>query len=75
MVPYVKTDVFELVTVPQILQQGAFSVKVTYKRQQYEWVSSSDFTLEGGKTYSLTVNLVTTKSSSDTEMTITIMDK
>ncbi|MGN0190094.1 MAG: fimbrillin family protein, partial [Candidatus Cryptobacteroides sp.] len=68
MYPFAGADSYELITVPQTIPAGSFSVKLTYKGDQYEWSSSSDVTLPAGKTSSLTVNIVTTKSSSNGEI-------
>lgn len=72
MYPYAGTDSYELITVPQTAGAGTFLVKVTYNKRQFIWTSSSEISLDAGKTSELTVNLVTTKSSAADEMTITI---
>lgn len=72
MYPYAGTGSYELVTVPQTVAAGEFSVKASYGKRQYVWTSAAEVTLQAGKTAEVTVNLVTTKSSAANEMTITI---
>lgn len=72
MYPHAGTGSYELVTVPQTVEAGEFSVKASYGRRQYVWSSSAEVTLPAGKTSELTVNLAATKSSTANEMTITI---
>ena len=64
MFPFVGEGAYTLITVPQTATGGTFSVKVTYNKRQYSWSSASAVSLEAGKTAEVTVNLLTTKSSS-----------
>lgn len=70
MYPFVGTDSYELITVPQTIPAESLCVNLTYKGDLYEWASTSEITLLAGKTSSLTVNLVTTKSASKGEIIV-----
>ena len=72
MFPFNGESGYELITVPQKVAAGSFSVKITYDRRQYVWTSASEVSLEAGKTAEVSVNLVTTKSGAACEDSIII---
>lgn len=71
MFPNVGENSYELITVPQTVSAESLSVKATFNKRQYVWVSPSDVTLAPGKTSELTINISTTKSASSGQMSIT----
>lgn len=52
---------YELITVPQEVGAGLFSVRITYDKRQYVWTSDSEVSLGSGKTAEVAVNLAVTK--------------
>lgn len=72
MTPFAGADNYELLTVPQYVETGAFSVRMGWNKRQWVWTNSSAFTLEAGKTAELTVNISNTKSSTAEDISIII---